>query len=154
VQPLVNHLKTGAELYGELGALLVSERGALARHELDAVARANARRQALLEAITEWESATVEWLASAPAGTATLGQAVRALPAPGRADAEAALSALKDTALAARHEAAVNHILVDRNLDTVERTLDILTGRRARLTYGRQGGMPRGGAGDLVARKE
>jgi len=155
MQPLATHLKEGADLYGELGRLLVAERGALARHELPDVKAANARRQVLLEAIAEWESATVEWLAEAPpAGSPTLGTAVGALPAGPRKEAEAALAALKGTAEAARHEAAVNHILVERNLDTVERTLDILTGRRSRLTYSRQGGVPRGGAGDLVARKE
>jgi flagellar biosynthesis/type III secretory pathway chaperone len=153
--PLLTELKAGAALYAELGALLDAEREPLARHELAAVEDANARRKDLLERIADWESAALERLAPTPDGHGpeTLGAAVRALPAAERPKVEAALADLKAAAEAARHAAAVNHILVERNLDTVSRTLDILTGRPSRLTYGPGGGVNPASGGGLVARK-
>lgn len=154
--PLIHHLKAGAALYRELGELLAAERGALVRHDLAAVERANAGRTDLLERIADWESAALERLAPVPGeagwdGPATLGAAVRALPAAERPEGLAALERLKAAAEAAQEAAAVNHILVERNLDTVTRTLDLITGRPSRITYGPRGGV-RSGSGGLVAR--
>jgi len=162
MQPLERTLKDGAALHRELEALLVDERGALARHEVAGGEAANARRGALVQAIADWEREAAGRLDSKPSGPhppgaegpATLRAAVAALPEPERPAAEAALKALAASAVAARHAAAVNHIVLERNLDIVTRTLDLLTGRPSGTTYGPQGGVSRAPGGGLVGRKE
>jgi hypothetical protein len=157
IEPLIAALADGRALFGELGALLVAERACLVHHDLAAVEAANARRQALVDAIAAWERSAAGLLAAGPAPTdaaPTLRGAVESLPPARRAAAQAALKDLRGAAEAARREAAVNHILVERNLETVAHTLAIVTGRRPGITYGPKGGISRTAAGGLVARKE
>jgi flagellar biosynthesis/type III secretory pathway chaperone len=156
VQRLLETIRNGTALYGRLGDLLEAEREALTGHDPAGVRAANAEREALLEEIAVWEGEVTGLLngLSPPAAVeGSLRTAVAALPDPYRAGAEVALAALKEAAETARHRAAVNHILLERNLDLVQRTLDIYTGQRTGVTYEPDGAKARGGSRGLVERK-
>lgn len=144
-------LEAGAALYGELEALLVGERSALAGPDPAAIAAANDRRAALLAAIAAWE-AEARALCGAGADGSGLKGAVAALPAPERPGAAAALERLAAAARSARHQAAVSHIVVERSLEAVGRTIDVLTGTLPSTTYGPRGGVARGARRGLVER--
>lgn len=156
MQRLLETIRGGTALYGRLGDLLEAEREALTGHDPAGVRAANAEREALLEEIAVWECEVTGLLDGLPPPAAiehTLRAAVAALPDPYRAGAEVALAALRESAETARHRAAVNHILLERSLDAVERTLDIFTGQRTGVTYESGGTKARGGSRGLVERK-
>lgn len=156
MQPLLECIRDGVALYGRLGELLLAEREALTRHDLAGVRSANAEREVLLDHIAAWERQVADLLGGRPSpegAASTLGHAVSDLPAPYRSGGEVALAALREAAETAHHRAAVNHILLERNRDTVERTLDILTGQRSGVTYGPGGDKARGASRGLVERK-
>jgi len=144
-------LEAGAALYRDLEALLVAERPALAGPDQAAIAAANDRRAALLAAITAWEE-EARALCGAGAGTSALADAVAALPGHERPGAKAALERLAAAALSARHQAAVSHIVVERGLEAIGRTIDVLTGTWPSTTYGPQGDVARGTRRGLVER--
>jgi FlgN protein len=142
---------TGAAMYRGLEALLVAERSVLAGPDAGAIAGANDRRGALLVDIAAWEDEARELVAGV-AGASSLAAVVAALPAPERPEAEAALGRLAGAARAARHQAAVSHIVVERSLEAVVRTIDVLTGTPTGTLYGPRGGVARGARRSLVER--
>jgi len=141
--------ETGAALYRDLEALLGAERAVLAGPDAAAIARSNERRQALLSDIAAFEE---EAGALMGAGAKSLSAVVAGLPAADRPDARAALARLTAAAESARHQAAVSHIIVEHSLETVGRTIDVLTGTPSDATYGPRGGMARGARRGLVER--
>jgi hypothetical protein len=143
--------KIGAALFRDLEALLLAERAALAGPDPKAIAAANDRRAALLSAIAAWEE-EARALCDAGTGAPGLMDAVAALPAPERPGAKAALERLATAARSARHQAAVSHIVVERSLEAIGRTIDVLTGTWPGTTYGPQGDVARGARRGLVER--
>jgi len=141
---------TGAVLYRGLEALLVAERSVLSGPDAAGIAGANERRAALLSEIAAWEE-EARALAT-DANAPSLSAVVAALPAAERTETGAALKQLAAAAHAARHQAAVSHIVVERSLDAVGRTIDVLTGSPSNPTYGPQGGVARGPRRGLVER--
>jgi hypothetical protein len=141
--------EAGAALYRDLAALLGAERTVLAGPDAAAIAGANERRGALLTDIAAWEE---EAGALATGAAGSLSAVVAALPEAERTGAEDALKRLADAARAARHQAAVSHILVERSLEAVGRTIDVLTGTPSDTTYGPGGGMAKGARRGLVER--
>jgi len=139
--------ETGAALYRDLEALLGAERAVLAGRDAAAIDGANERRRTLLADIAAWEEE-----AGALAAAGSLSAAVAGLPDAERPAAEVALASLTEAAKAARHQAAVSHIVVERSLEAVSRTIDVLTGTPSDSTYGREGSMARGARRGLVER--
>lgn len=142
--------EAGAALYRDLEALLGTERAVLAGPDPGAIATANERRQALLADIAAWEEEAGALVGAA--GPDSLSAVVAGLPEADRPGAEAALARLADAARSARHQAAVSHIVVERSLEAVGRTIDVLTGTPSDATYGPRGGMARGARRGLVER--
>ena len=152
---LLDTIHSGTRLFVDLRDLLAQERDALAGQRLQDLDTANREREALLAAISEWRRAADEQAPGTTDGSTErpLSAAVSRLEAPDRKPAETALAELRRVAEEARHMAAVNHILVERSLDTVESTLDFFVGGSRTATYDAQGGVARKGAQQLIGRK-
>ncbi len=149
------HLTWGIALYGDLRDLLQIERVALVAHEAAEIDDANNRQEAILEEITQWEKESRDLLAE-PEGTSavdTFGEMVKSWSGTARVQGEKLVSDLRETIEEARHLAAVNHILVERNLAMVSRTLDFYTGGKSKNTYDSQGAMADDRRYGMVTRK-
>jgi hypothetical protein len=141
---------TGAALYRGLEALLAAERSVLSGPDAAGIAAANERRAALLAEIAAWEEEARAL--AVDGGAPSLSAVVAALPKADRPGADAALKQLAAAAHSARHQAAVSHIVVERSLEAVGRTIDVLTGTPSGTTYGPGGGVARGPRRGLVER--
>lgn len=152
---LTQTMEAGAALYRELERQLVAELPALAGRDPKGIAAANDRQEALLDEITRWEADAASRFGTPADGAPpaiSFKSLVAALCADERPAAEKALAGLSDAARAARHQAAVSHIVVERGLEAVGRTIDILTGTRSGTTYTAGGGVARTGRRGLIER--
>ncbi|MFQ5508843.1 MAG: flagellar protein FlgN [Leptospirillia bacterium] len=148
-------LRAGVDLYADLADLLSGGRDFLAQNDLLAIEEANRRHQELLERIASWErdAADLAGTADGGDGPARLSDVIPRMPSHERAAARALLDQLKTALDRARHQAAVNHIVVDRSLCTVRHTLEFYTGGKAADTYDARGGVARGAGHGLIERK-
>lgn len=152
---LTQTIEAGAALYRELERQLVAELPALAGRDPKGIAAANDRQEVVLDEIARWEADAVRRFGPREDGappTATFKSLVAALCAAERPAAEKALASLSSAARAARHQAAVSHIVVERGLEAVGRTIDVLTGTRTGTTYTAGGGVSRTGRRGLIER--
>ncbi len=152
----LEQMTTGVGLYTRLRDLLASEQRNLVQHELAELEEANRQREALLAEIADWEGDIAHLLGRDVDDSgegATLSQLIADYPEPSRREAERVLTRLEAIAREARKLAKVNHILVARNLATVELTLDAFTGGPRTKTYDAYGGVSKTGRQNLLARK-
>ncbi|MBI5137090.1 MAG: flagellar export chaperone FlgN [Nitrospirae bacterium] len=156
MEPTLQRMKTGVGLYTRLRDLLAREQDDLVRHNLSAIESHNGEQERLLHEIADWEGEVAHLLGRDLDDSGegqTLSQVIRELPQATRIEAERVLTTLEATARAARRLAAVNHVLVERDLATVELTLDAFTGGPAGKTYDAYGGVNRAARSTLLARK-
>ena len=152
----LQRMTEGVGLYTRLRDLLSGEREGLVRQDLAEMESANLAREALLAEIADWEGDIAHLLGRDVDDSgegATLSQLIADYPETTRREAEQVLSRLEAIAREARRLAKANHILVERNLATVELTLDAFTGGPAAKTYDAYGGISKNARQHLVARK-
>lgn len=152
----LEQMTAGVGLYTRLRDLLESEQRDLVQQELAELENANRQREALLAEIADWEGDIAHILGRDVDDSgegATLSQLIAGYPEQTRHKAEQVLTRLEAVAREARKLAKMNHILVERNLATVELTLDAFTGGPRAKTYDAYGGVSKGGRQNLLARK-
>ncbi len=138
-EQMLARLKEGIALYGDLQAVLETERSALVNYEMADIQAAIDRRKTLVGEMAEWEETVRELVGDSVDHPITA--CIETLSGLQRQTGLELVETLKASINKVQHTASVNHILAERNLSTVERTLDFYTGGSSRTTYGSNGDM-------------